>query len=242
MFSQVTVRNLLVAALCAGLAAGLLLSILQSIQVIPTLLQAEVYEKEAGAANSEQFSTDQIKVNTEQQKDAVAWRPRNGWERTFFTAISNICIAVGFALLLGAVSHFRGGMSRWYHGLLWGLAGYITFFVAPSLCLPPELPGTEAADLNDRQLWWFITVFDTAAGLWLLVFAKNNVNKIFGVILLMSPHVLGAPQSATHSSAAPAELVDQFIAATAFANVIFWLTLGAMMGLFSSKGKVARPT
>ena len=114
---------------------------------------------------------------------------------------------------------------------------YLIFFVAPSLGLPPEVPGTEAANLKDRQLWWLMTVFDTAAGLWLLVFSKTKLNKLFGAVLLISPHSIGAPQPEVHSSAAPAELAHTFIIATAFANAVFWLALGGLMGLFSRKNQ-----
>jgi cobalt transporter subunit CbtA len=118
---------------------------------------------------------------------------------------------------------------------LWGLAGYLTFFVAPSLGLPPEVPGTEAAKLADRQSWWLITVLDTGFGLSLLAFAKTKTNKFFGAVLLVSPHLIGAPQPEVHSSAAPAELAQSFITATVFANAVFWLALGGLMGQFYKK-------
>jgi len=80
-----------------------------------------------------------------------------------------------------------------------------------------------------------MTVFDTAIGLWLLVFAKTKLNKLLGLVLLVSPHWIGAPQPEVHSSAAPVELAHAFIKATALANAVFWLVLGCLMGLFSSK-------
>ena len=220
-------KMIIVSALWAGLWAGLLLTAVQRLQVIPTLLQAEVYEQQATANHSP----------TDDQTHQHDWQPQNGWERTFFTALANISLAVGFALLLGAASTLRGGIGGWRNGLLWGLAGYAIFFIAPSLGLPPELPGTEAADLNARQLWWLMTVFDTAVGLWLLFFAKTPTNKLFGTVLLISPHAIGAPQPELHGSVAPAELNATFIAATAFANAVFWLALGGIMGLFSAKNQ-----
>lgn len=223
-------KMIIVSALWAGLWAGLLLTAVQRFQVIPTLLQAEVYEQQAAAHHA----------HADESAHQHDWQPTNGWERTFFTAIANISLAVGFALLLGAASTLRGGIGSWRNGLLWGLAGYGIFFVAPSLGLPPEVPGTEAADLNDRQLWWLMTVFDTALGLWLLVFAKTHLNKLFGAVLLISPHVIGAPQPEIHGSAAPAELSATFIAATAFANAVLWLALGALMGWFSNKNQAVK--
>ena len=224
MFNLNTFRELLTAALWTGLLAGLLLTAVQQIQVIPTLLQAEVYEEQAA-----------VVATTENSHKYEAWQPENGWERTFFTAVANIALGVGFALLIGAIMCLRGRPDNWRMGLLWGLAGYTTFFVAPSLGLPPEVPGTTAAELTDRQSWWLITVLDTGFGLSLLAFAKTKTYRFFGAVLLVSPHLIGAPQPEVHGSAAPAELAQSFIAATVFANAVFWLALGGLMGQFYQK-------
>jgi cobalt transporter subunit CbtA len=230
MLNLSNLKMIIVSALWAGLLAGLLLTAVQRIQVIPSLLQAEVFEQQMVINHS--YADGQT-----HQHEAESWQPQNGWERTFFTAVANISLGVGFALLLGAAGTLRGGIGHWRNGLLWGLAGYAVFFVAPSLGLPPEVPGTEAADLNDRQLWWLMTVFDTALGLWLLVFSKTHLNKLFGAVLLISPHTIGAPQPEIHGSIAPAELTHSFIVASAFANAVFWLALGGLMGLFSGKNQ-----
>jgi len=237
MLNLSNLRMIVVSALWSGLWAGLLLTALQSIQVIPTLLQAEVYEEKAAMSDIADHIHAKSGDGQTNQHEAEAWQPQNGWERTFFTTVANVSLGVGFALLLGAASTIRGGISNWRNGLFWGLAGYTIFFVAPSLGLPPEVPGTEAANLKDRQLWWLMAVFDTAAGLWLLFFAKTPLNKLFGAFLLASPHLIGAPQPEVHSSAAPVELAHTFIAATAFANAVFWLVLGGLMALFSRKNQ-----
>lgn len=232
MLNLSNLRMIAVSALWSGLWAGLLLTAAQSVQVIPTLLQAEVYEEKAAIANHMPADSG---IDQMDQHEAEIWRPRNGVERTFFTALANVSLGVGFALLMGAASAFRGGIGNWRNGLLWGLAGYAIFFAAPSLGLPPEVPGAEAADLKDRQVWWLMTVFDTAIGLWLLVFSKTGLNKLFGALLLVSPHLIGAPQPDMHNSAAPVELENTFIVATTAANAVFWLALGGLMGLFSRK-------
>ncbi|MEQ1545470.1 CbtA family protein [Methyloglobulus sp.] len=233
-------RLMVVSALWSGLWAGLLLTAVQNIQVIPTLLQAEVYEERAATLPTHTHSDSGV-MQTHQHEDET-WQPQNGWERTAYTAVANISLAVGFALLMGAASNLRGGISHWRNGLLWGLAGYTVFFVAPSLGLPPEVPGTEAAALKDRQLWWLMAVFDTAFGLWLIAFSKTKSNKVLGLILLLSPHFLiRAPQPEVHSSTAPAELVQSFIMATTLANAVFWLALGGLMGLFLSKHQAFKP-
>ena len=239
MLNLSNLRMIVVSALWSGLWAGLLLTAVQSIQVIPTLLQAEVYEEKAATGISNHSHADSGDSQTHQH-EAEAWQPRNGWERTFFTAVANVSLGVGFALLLGAASTIRGGISTWRNGLFWGLAGYVIFFAAPSLGLPPEVPGTEAAYLKDRQIWWLMAVFDTAIGLWLLALAKTMQNKLLGLLLLVSPHLIGAPQPDVHGSAAPVELANTFIVATAFANAVFWLALGSLMGLFSGKNQVVK--
>jgi cobalt transporter subunit CbtA len=220
MFNLTTFRELVIAALWTGLLSGLLLTAVQQIQIAPALLQAEVYEVNASAP------TDSASEHIHE------WQPENGWERTFFTAVANIGLGVGFSLIIGAIMCLRGRPDSWRIGLLWGLAGYLTFFVAPSLGLPPELPGTETAKLADRQNWWLITVFDTGFGLSLLAFAKTRTNKFFGAVLLIAPHLIKAPQPDVHVSAAPLELVHSFIIATAIANALFWLAIGGLMGRF----------
>lgn len=223
MFNLTTFKELITAALWSGLLAGLLLTAVQQIQVIPTLLQAEVYEENAAVST------------TENSHEHQEWQPENGWERTFFTAAANISLGIGFALLIGAVMCLRGRPNNWHMGLLWGLAGYTTFFVAPSLGLPPEVPGTTAAELADRQSWWLITVLDTGFGLSLLAFAQTKTYKFFGAVLLAAPHLISAPQPEVHSSAAPDELAQSFIIASVFANAVFWLALGGLMGQFYKK-------
>jgi cobalt transporter subunit CbtA len=222
MFNPATIRELVTAALRAGVLAGLLLTAAQQIRVIPNLFQTEVYEGSAAAT---------IVANLGNGHAAHDWHPEY-LERTFFNTIANISLGVGFALLLGSIMCLCGRPGCWRTGLLWGLAGYITFFAAPSLGLPLEIPGTEAAKLADRQSWWLIAALDTGFGLSLLAFATTGANKFFGAVLLAAPHLINTPQPEAHSNAAPTELTQFFIVATVFANAVFWLALGGLMGHF----------
>ena len=244
-FNLAAFRKIVAAALLTGVLAGLLLTAVQRIQVVPVLLEAEVYEVHAAAeaaavshahvAAADENQHTHAAIEPEHHHDAEAWKPASGAERTFYTAVSNVSLAIGFALLLGAVISFGGGVSGWRTGLLWGLAGYGVFFVAPSLGLPPEVPGTEAARLGDRQLWWLMTVLATGGGLALLVFSRSWLGKVAGAVLLLAPHLVGAPQPQVHSSSAPAELAHAFIYATILANALFWLAMGGLMGFFYKK-------
>ena len=236
MFNFAALNKIVSAAALAGLVAGLLFTAVQKIQVSPIILKAEVYEAAAAAAAASQaVHSHHAEEATHHEHEYEAWQPANDGERTMFTALANVSLAIGFGLLLGAAICLRGDVSGWRSGLLWGLAGYTVFFVAPSLGLPPEVPGTEAAPLADRQIWWLITVIVTATGLSLLIFARNWKLKLLGAVLLSVPHLIGAPQPQVHGSAAPIELAHAFIYATAVANAVFWLALGSLVGFFYKK-------
>lgn len=233
MLNLAVFKKIASAAALAGLLAGLLLTGLQRIHVIPAILEAEVHEQAAAPSPSIAHSTQSsAQHGDEHHHHGYDWEPANGLERTAFTALANVSVAVGFALLLGAAMLLRGGASGWCVGLLWGAAGYAVFFLAPSIGLPPELPGTEAASLAKRQLWWLLTVAATAAGVALLIVPRNWKLRIAGFVLLGIPHLVGAPQPEVHGSTAPIDLANSFIYATAITNAVFWLALGGLTGFF----------
>ncbi|MDM5180207.1 hypothetical protein F2P44_10395 [Massilia sp. CCM 8695] len=230
-----TFNRILASAAAAGVLAGLLLTGVQQLQVAPIILQAEVFESaapkplEVAAPHSHADATPHEHAQ-EGAHEHGGWQPDDGLERTFYTAVANISAGVGFALLLAAAISLHGGASGWRAGLLWGAAGYTAFFVAPSVGLPPELPGTVAAPLLARQMWWTATVMASAGGLALLVFARNWPLRIAGALLLFVPHLVGSPQPAVHSSSAPPDLARSFLYATLLANAAFWLAMGALAG------------
>ncbi|WP_455827043.1 CbtA family protein [Pseudomonas graminis] len=205
-----------------GLLAALLLTLLQSFWVAPLILQAETFENAPAATEPAHEHTAGATAHTH---DAEAWEPENGWQRVLSTTGGNLVVAVGFALMLAGLYTLRAP-TRTAQGLLWGLAGYATFVLAPTLGLPPELPGTAAADLAQRQIWWIGTAASTAAGIALIVFGRNWLLKGLGVAILAVPHVIGAPQPQVHSMLAPEALEAQFKIASQLTNVAFWLALG----------------
>lgn len=205
-----------------GLLAALLLTLLQSFWVAPLILQAETFEKAPAATEVAHEHTEGAAAHTH---DAEAWEPEDGWQRVLSTTGGNLVVAVGFALMLAGLYTLRAP-TRTAQGLLWGLAGYATFVLAPTMGLPPELPGTVAADLALRQTWWIGTAASTAAGIALIVFGRNWLLKVLGVAILAVPHVIGAPQPEVHSMLAPQALEAQFKIASQLTNVAFWLALG----------------
>ena len=190
-----------------GLLAALLLTLLQSFWVAPLILQAETYEKSEPAAVEIHEHAASAVAHTH---DAEAWEPEDGWQRVLSTTGGNLVVAVGFALMLAGLYTLRAP-TKTSQGLLWGLAGYATFVLAPTLGLPPELPGTAAS---------------TAVGIALIVFSRHWLMKALGVAILAVPHVIGAPQPEVHSMLAPQALEAQFKIASQLTNVAFWLALG----------------
>jgi cobalt transporter subunit CbtA len=94
--------------------------------------------------------------------------------------------------------------------IVWGIAGFAAFQLAPAMGLAPELPGTLAADLGARQVWWWGTVASTAIGLGLLGYGRGLVTTAIAVVLLVAPHVIGAPELEGFSGVAPPEVAAAF--------------------------------
>lgn len=220
-------------AVAAGLLAGLALTAVQMAAVTPVILKAEVYEDAVESKPAVHVHADG--AAHEHHHEHAEWKPENGVERTLFTVLADVTMGVGYALLLSAALTVRGTRPTWRQGLLWGAAGYLAVFVAPSFGLPPDLPGTSAAPLADRQLWWSLTAAATAGGIAALAFGRNWLWAVAALVLLAAPHITGAPQPLVHTSAAPEDLVHTFRIASAITNAVFWLVLGSLSAYFFKK-------
>jgi cobalt transporter subunit CbtA len=216
------------AAAIAGLVAGLLLTGLQQIEIAPMLRDAEV--REAAAAAGQQSAAHATEPHH--------WAPADALERLAATAIANVVLGIGFALLLGAAMALHGH-AGWRPGLLWGLAGFAVLYVAPSLGLPPELPGADAAALQARTTWWVATVAASGAGLWSVVFAGSTALRIAGIALIAAPHLIGAPLPPAPADIVSTEAARGFIRATALVNGAFWIALGVLLGIAQQRGSTA---
>ena len=222
-------RRVFLAAILAGLAAGLLVTALQAAKLSPLIAAAEVYET---AAMPPTVHED-------------AWEPTAGVERTGFTLLANILIAIGFGLLLSGGFALRQLLSGVEvdasQGVLWGLAGFAAFARAPTFGLPPALPGSAEADLLARQSWWIGTALATAAGIALIVFASRWWPRVVGALAILLPQAIGAPQ-APLGGATPAALAAEFAAASLVIAALFWLALGGLCGwLYGRLGRRDRP-
>ena len=181
-------RAIVFAAAVAGGIAGLFVTAAHQLGTVPLILKAEVYEE--AAATAEGSAAHQ---HAGHEHGDEGWKPRDGLERTAFTVLADVLTGIGFALLLVAGFALTGRAVGWREGLLWGLAGFVAFTLAPSLGLSPEPPGIPAAPLTPRQLWWALTAASTAAGLALLAFRRTPVAAVAAVVLLALPHFIGAP-------------------------------------------------
>jgi cobalt transporter subunit CbtA len=244
-----TFRRLLITAVLAGLIAGVFVTIVHQIATVPVILKAEAFEKAADAAAPATGGSDENSATADSmamsgtdhehaageaahEHDEAGWEPSDGLERNAFTAAADILTGIGFALLLAAAYAARGSQMDWRKGLFWGLAGFAVFTLAPGLGLPPEVPGTEAAPLMQRQVWWVATVLLTGGGVALIFFTRQMLWSVLGVAMIVLPHAYGAPQPAEHHSAAPEALAHSFIVAVTMTSLLFWAALGILTGFF----------
>jgi len=209
-------RRILLAGLVAGLIGGIVISIVQEFTTTPLILHAEEFESGQSHASS--------------GGEAEAWAPADGIQRTLFTSFGNIVAGMGFALMLVAGFALHGGEIDGRRGIIWGLAGFAVFSLAPALGLPPEVPGAMAAELVPRQGWWLSTAAATALGLGLMVFGRNLVWIVLGVVVLAAPHIIGAPHPDKLGGPVPPELAAHFVAASLVTAAVFWAILGWLSG------------
>lgn len=207
-------RQLLLAALLAGVAAGLVASAIQSVKIAPLIAAAELLEVEHADSGHEQ--------------------PPSGLERAGYTLLFNALAGVGFGLLLCAAYNLAGRVSL-RAGALWGLGGFLAFFIAPAMGLPPSLPGSDLADLGARQVWWLGTAASTAAGLLAIVLGRAPWHRALGALLLVVPHLIGAPQPPAAAAGPPMELARGFVIWSGIAALAFWVVLGAVSGWVLSR-------
>jgi cobalt transporter subunit CbtA len=126
--------------------------------------------------------------------------------------------------------------------LLWGGAGFVAVQLAPGIGLPPELPGTVGADLAARQVWWLTTVLSTAAALGCFAFGRNLLVIGLGAVLLVAPHIIGAPHLDGYFGVAPPELSGEYVARSLAVGMAAWVVLGLAAGYFWNRQPKASAT
>lgn len=215
MFSRI-----LTSALIAGAAAGLLAAVLQLVFVQPVLLHAELYE----GGELTHFG-----VAPAPMPDLPGLDPlRDG-----LSALFTMLVYAGYALILVALMALaaeRGARIDARTGLLWGVAGFVAVQLAPGFSLAPETPGSMAAEVTQRQVWWFATVAAAVLALWLLAFGRSWAAWGAAVVLLLAPHLIGAPHPESFSGPVPPELAALFAARAFGVGLAAWVMTGLFAG------------
>lgn len=213
-------QRLLSSALIAGFGAGVVSVILQFIFIQDILLHSEAFE--GGDL-----------VHFGELSSAAAFAREGGVDfvRDGLSIAFSALIYVGWALVMVAgmqAAEERGHELTVKHGLIWGVAGFVSVSLAPAFGLAPDMPGLAAADVMPRQIWWYGTVAATAVALWLLAFGENWMPWGTALILLAAPHLIGAPQPDSFTGPAPPELAATFAARTIGTALCAWAALGAL--------------
>jgi cobalt transporter subunit CbtA len=219
-------QRIFFAAVLAGLLAGIAMAAVQQWRVAPLILEAEVFEAAAHTHDA---------AAPAHEHEPAAWAPQDGAERIAYTVLADLLAAMGFALVLAAVSLLAGIEITVRNGVIWGLGGFVAFQLAPAFGLAPELPGIAAADLAMRQVWWWGTVIATGAGFLVIAKFRNVVALGIAAVLILLPHIVGAPAAPDEPSTVPARLAAEFAATSLAAGAVFWLTAGPLLGWFSER-------
>jgi len=217
MFTRIAVS-----ALFAGFLAGLVAALLQLVFVQPVLLHAELYE--SGTLN-----------HFGDGGEGTAAIPGVDLERDGLSVLFTTLTYTGYAFLLVAamaLAEDRGIRISVRQGLVWGVAGFLAVQLAPAFGIPPELPGSAAAEIGPRQIWWFGTVGATAAGLALVAFGRGWVFWAIAAVLILAPHLIGAPHPDEFIGPAPPELAGLFAARALGVGLAAWSLLGLLAAFF----------
>ena len=234
------IKRMLAGGVLAGFAAGLLAALLHFAFVQNLILLGEQYESGAlthfdqGAAPPAPAGHEHAAGAADHAHDAAASGDGGGAvQRNALTVIFTALIYAAYGILLVAgfalAEHFGRRITA-REGLLWGLAGFAAFQLAPAMGLAPELPGSVAADLGARQAWWFGTVATTATGIALLAYGRSLLTAVIGGALLAAPHVIGAPHLDQFFGVAPPELAATFAANVLGVGFVTWAALGWLAG------------
>lgn len=208
------------AAFAAGVAAGVLLFVLQSWTTLPLIHEAERYEEAVTPV------TPRSQANEPSESQLV---------RTAYSAAGDVLVGIGFGMLLTAV-YALSGKSGLVLGILWGLAGFATFHLGPALVVPPSIPGLILAPLSQRQAEWLSAASCTGLGLAICAFGPKAA-KVGGFLLLFLPRLLFP--LAVSGSAIPSTFLstlEHHFTVYVLGNfLLFWVALGALSGHLSEQ-------
>ena len=247
-------QRMLASALIAGIAAGLIAALLHFSFVQKFILLGEQYETGAlihfgGSGTKEAEHSHEAAPTTADpatenptapataadghDHDHAASAQGSATTRNALTVVFMVILYVSYGFLLVAgfgIAEAFGRKIGPTEGILWGIAGFAVFHLSPALGLAPELPGTIAAKLDLRQIWWWATVACTGTGLALLAYGRHWITWPLAAALLALPHVIGAPQAEGYFGLAPTEVGAIFAARVLGTAMVVWACLGWFAG------------
>lgn len=227
------IARTLKASLFAGFLAACVATALQLLLTTPLILQAETYEKSASSRANGTMRGGLQPVHehnaSPQAEEEEEWEPGEGLSRAAFTALATLVSGIGYALVLTALILAAGHEAGMKAAVQWAIGGFLAVNLAPSVGLPPELPGMGGENFALRQVWWICTALSTGLGLYLLIAVHTWVAVFLGLLALGLPHLIGAPHLVVTGSEVPAALAAQFSARSLAVAFAFWASLGAAL-------------
>jgi len=231
-------KKLVASGMIAGIAAGLIATLLQLVFVVPLIVQAELYESgqvQHFAMAAPDHLSDAPSAAASAADAAHETDTDTGFDLTRhgLTVIANVATYSGFALLLAAAFGLAEGWGvqlNARNGALWGAAGFVALHLATGAGLPPELPGNLAADLQARQIWWLVTAVLSFGGIMAIAYGRNAATLALGAAVIAIPHLVGAPHSPEFGGLVPPELMALFVARSLAVAAIVWVVLGGLAG------------
>jgi len=215
------------AAMAAGVLVAILVSVIEAYTTTPLIFEAEKYEA---------LSAPDTHTPTPESTDQP-WAPSAGFERFIFTVISNSVTGIASSLLVIVGLTIGSRKADLAKGVGLALGAFAAVTLAPVMGLAPELPGMPAADLQQRQIWWLATVALSAVGLGCLILVDAKTIKLLGIVLLVAPHVWGAPHPADPTSLIPATMAARFAAMSISISALFWVLIGVFSTFFFERFK-----
>lgn len=231
---------------CALLTALLVGSVqfgVQQWQALPILRAAEVLE--SGKA-SQPHAHEHAPGAGHDHGDAGAHD--HLLDRDAWTWVANVLHGFSLALLMFAVMGWwiwrRGSaVSTFRLALAVAAAGLLSLHLWPALGLPAELPGMEAAGLEGRQGWWLLAAASAALACAALAglatgHLATHWRWLAALLLLAVPFLVGAPPPpadplagfGVEARAQLQALEQEFIRATHWISVSFWISLAVIGG------------
>ena len=219
-------KKIITTALFAGFIVGVVSALLQLIYVQPILLHAELYE------------TGSLTHFGENNSHGAHNNSAFDFQRNGLSILFSALIYSGYALILVSLIAYASSLNLKIdnvRSILFGVCGFFAVQLAPAFGLPPELPGAAAAELFPRQIWWFFCVLVTILGIWIVSFSQKIPYVLIGIIIILVPHIVGAPEPEFFVGPTPPELASHFASRTLALGAASWVLLGYLSGYFWRK-------